>query len=397
MTTIADYLLFAFVYFFQGALGLVGIAMPLFMREELGLSIVQISMYSGIMAWPWVIKPLYGLISDYLPLFGYRRKSYVILSLAFAVVGWLMTAQAGTLTLFLFAQFLVAIGIASLDVFTDGLAVQKSTRDNRRFIQALCWGSRSVGAIFSQALSGYVLYFFSYQTMFLIVAMFPLLLFGIVIFIQEKSVTKPSFSLKAMGRLGKNYMNMKKFWWIILFLFAFFATPSFSKPLFFYLTDKLGFSPAFIGFLDSGASIGGVIGALFAFFWPSVLFRKSLVMLIVLNMIATASYFFVFGTGSAVVVYFINGLVGYFTLISCMTLITTICPKGSEATTFALVTGIVNFAGSVLSPILGGWIFLHVGLSFLIIFSAASHLVALLIVQLMPEEENYTLPKLSQN
>jgi hypothetical protein len=26
---------------------------------------------------PWVVKPLYGFISDSIPLFGYRRRSYL--------------------------------------------------------------------------------------------------------------------------------------------------------------------------------------------------------------------------------------------------------------------------------------------------------------------------------
>lgn len=32
----------------------------------------------AFIAMPWIVKPLYGLISDSIPLFGYRRKSYLI-------------------------------------------------------------------------------------------------------------------------------------------------------------------------------------------------------------------------------------------------------------------------------------------------------------------------------
>jgi len=69
-TDFFDYALFAIVYFVQGALGLAGIALPLFMRESLGLSIVQITMISSIAGIPWILKPLYGLLSDYYPLFS---------------------------------------------------------------------------------------------------------------------------------------------------------------------------------------------------------------------------------------------------------------------------------------------------------------------------------------
>ena len=32
----------------------------------------------SIGTFPWVIKPLYGFLSDTVPLFGYRRRSYLV-------------------------------------------------------------------------------------------------------------------------------------------------------------------------------------------------------------------------------------------------------------------------------------------------------------------------------
>src|SRR5689334_7590036 len=56
------------------------IAQPLnyYLKEVQGFSPVQISAYVAVFNLPWVIKPLYGLVSDFVPLFGYRRKSYLI-------------------------------------------------------------------------------------------------------------------------------------------------------------------------------------------------------------------------------------------------------------------------------------------------------------------------------
>jgi BT1 family len=34
----------------------------------------------GVFTLPWVLKPLYGFMSDGLPIFGYRRRSYMLLS-----------------------------------------------------------------------------------------------------------------------------------------------------------------------------------------------------------------------------------------------------------------------------------------------------------------------------
>jgi len=36
---------------------------------------------------PWIVKPFWGVLTDTVPLFGYRRKSYLIL---FGILGFLM-------------------------------------------------------------------------------------------------------------------------------------------------------------------------------------------------------------------------------------------------------------------------------------------------------------------
>jgi uncharacterized membrane protein YjjB (DUF3815 family) len=37
---------------------------------------------------PWLIKPIYGFISDGLPLFGYRRRSYLVLCGLVGAFSW---------------------------------------------------------------------------------------------------------------------------------------------------------------------------------------------------------------------------------------------------------------------------------------------------------------------
>lgn len=39
---------------------------------------LQVAVLTGVATIPWMIKPLYGFISDSIPLFGYRRRSYLV-------------------------------------------------------------------------------------------------------------------------------------------------------------------------------------------------------------------------------------------------------------------------------------------------------------------------------
>src|SRR3954470_12985921 len=41
---------------------------------------LTISASLAILDLPWIIKPLWGAISDFIPLFGYRRRPYLVLA-----------------------------------------------------------------------------------------------------------------------------------------------------------------------------------------------------------------------------------------------------------------------------------------------------------------------------
>lgn len=42
-------------------------------------AMMQVAVLVGLAGLPWVVKPLYGFISDSIPLFGYKRRSYLML------------------------------------------------------------------------------------------------------------------------------------------------------------------------------------------------------------------------------------------------------------------------------------------------------------------------------
>ena len=51
-----------------------------YLKNVIGWAPDHVTQYLTITSLPWVIKPIYGLISDFVPLFGYRRKSWLFVS-----------------------------------------------------------------------------------------------------------------------------------------------------------------------------------------------------------------------------------------------------------------------------------------------------------------------------
>ncbi|MCK4670479.1 MAG: MFS transporter [Nanoarchaeota archaeon] len=378
-----DYILFSVVYFVQGALGIAALALPLFLKYEMNLSIPQIATVYAITSWPWVIKPIYGLFSDYYPIKRLRRKPYLFIACAVAALGWLMTAYSHSYLLLVIAQSIAALGIASTDVFADGLAVQKSTRKTKGRIQAICWGSRSLGAVLVGFFSGYLLNFISYRTVFGMTAILPMFTFVAILFVrEEKHLQKLPSLTKTIKDIVQAYIRIPMIWIVALFLFIWFVGPAFGIPLLFLMKEVLGFSETFLGILRTISSIGGVIGAVL--FWKYLdrfSLRKTLFWLVLLNVAITLIYYFLINPVSALIIYFISGMLGIITMVACMKLVVGICPRGIEATTFALVAGISNLASSVISPYVGGQIFALLGLKPLILISALTGLVPLLLLR----------------
>ncbi|PNX99473.1 folate/biopterin transporter chloroplastic-like [Trifolium pratense] len=82
----------AMVYFVQGVLGLARLAVSFYLKDDLHLDPAEAAVISGISAFPWLVKPLYGFISDSIPLFGYRRRSYLVLSGLLGALSWSLMA-----------------------------------------------------------------------------------------------------------------------------------------------------------------------------------------------------------------------------------------------------------------------------------------------------------------
>merc|ERR1719506_2517300 len=183
-----EVLLVVTCYFLQGALGLSGLALSFYLKDELGLSPADLAALTGLGSAPWVIKPLYGILCDSTPLLGYRRKSYLALSgvlgtLSFAAMA---TVASGTTEALLFANLIASASVALSDVVVDSLVVEKA-RDEAEAasLQSVAWGSRYVGAIGAALLSGEAIRLLGARGCFGATAALPLLLTAVALTLDE--------------------------------------------------------------------------------------------------------------------------------------------------------------------------------------------------------------------
>jgi predicted MFS family arabinose efflux permease len=171
-----------------------------------------------------------------------------------------------------------------------------------------------------------------------------------------------------------------------LFLFLFMCSPGFNVPLYFHLTNKLQFSQQFIGSLGAIAAVGSVVGAgLYAFTLGRLDTPKALYAAIGLGVSSTMLYLLLNGYYSAIIIYFLSGMVQAVTVIATATLAAEFCPPRCGSLSYAILAAIENIAFRV-SDISGSALYDHVlqrSFGPLVLVSAAFTGIAVLFVPMI--------------
>lgn len=173
------------VYFFTGLSGLTAVSWLFFQKDVLTLTaaqLVAVGTWAGI---PWSIKMLFGAFIDGVPIFGSRRRAYIIIGALLTALGILGGVDhASTQYLFtaigefqgtLLTMLVATLGVVISDIVADTYAVELAETDqdiNR--LQVLSRLSLSAGAIAAAALTGWLASILPFATVFAIELLCPL-------------------------------------------------------------------------------------------------------------------------------------------------------------------------------------------------------------------------------
>ncbi|XP_010469637.1 PREDICTED: folate-biopterin transporter 1, chloroplastic [Camelina sativa] len=420
----------AMVYFVQGVLGLARLAVSFYLKDDLHLDPAETAVITGLSSLPWLVKPLYGFISDSVPLFGYRRRSYLVLSGLLGAFSW--SLMAGFVDSKYSAAFCILLGslsVAFSDVVVDSMVVERARGESQSVsgsLQSLCWGSSAFGGIVSSYFSGSLVESYGVRFVFGVTALLPLITSAVAVLVNEQRVVKPALGRKenvtliSPGFLQTSKQNMIQLWSAIkqpnvflptLFIFLWQATPHSDSAMFYFTTNKLGFTPEFLGRVKFVTSIASLLGVgLYNGFLKTVPLRKIF--------LATT----VFGTGLGMTqVILVSGfnrqlgisdewfaigdsliltVLAQASFMPVLVLAARLCPEGMEATLFATLMSISN-GGSVLGGLMGAGLTQVFGitkdsfgnLSTLIILCNLSSLLPLPLLGLLPGDSPDTITK----
>jgi len=380
-------LVFAIVYFAQGMWYLPNLSITFLLKDTFGLSAAQTATFFSITVIPWLIKPVYGLISDFVPLFGQRRRSYFILTSGLAAAMGLILTMMGSYTYWAVAIFftLMGLGLAFTDVLTDALMVENGQRLGLTGpFQAVQWAAISSASILVGIGGGWLAEHKYLSVTFMIATAFPVLTLAMAIFfITEPHVQAGEHQFKETWDAIRAAIRSRTLWIVAGFIFFYNFSPSFGPALVYYATDKLRFSKLFLGTLDSLSYASGIVGTgLYFAFSKSFAFKNMIHFAIAAGVIATLAYLGYRDETSAVILSLVFGAITMIIQLIFLDLAARACPKQAEATFFAFLMSVYNGAVQ-LSQITGGWLYDLVGYTRLIFISAAFTSLCWLLVPLL--------------
>jgi MFS family permease len=378
--------LFAVVYFAQGMWYLPNQTITISFKEH-GMSAGQVANFFAITIIPWLIKPVYGLLSDFVPLFGYHRKSYLMLASGTAAVAGFVLAVTADHSYWRLA-FLVttmAVGLAFTDVLVDALMVENGKPMGLTgAFQSVQWGVIITSSIIVGELGGYLAEHRRLHAAFFLAACFPLVtLLMTAFFVREAPARSDRESFRTTWAAIRGAMRERDIWVVAGFIFFFTFSPSFGPAFLYYQTDVLRFDQRFIGHLSALAAVAGVAGALiYAPLSRSMPMRRLINLSIGAGVLATLAYLVYRDWRSAMMIDVVFGCVGMVTRLAFLDLAAKACPRHVEATFFAFLMSVYN-AGTQVAENVGARLYDHLGYTPLVLISAAMTAAAWLLVPLV--------------
>jgi MFS family permease len=347
--------------------GVIGrLPFALLLKNRLHFSAETLAAFMFVVMFAWNVKPIAGILSDSFPLFGTRRRHYMLLGSTLAAACWVLM---GVVPKQYWPLLLAAFGANAFMVLAStvmgGLMVEagrkygiagRITSVRQTLTSAVSVGNGLIGGYLATMAFGWIVGIAAGLLVGLAVVTFFVL--------TEHSVaTRDVDVLRNAGRQLATLFRSKTLWAAGVFLALVYISPGFTTPLLYMQTDKLHFTPPYIGLMETIEGVAGLIGAaIYGVICRRFNLRQLLTAAIAVNAFATLLYLRYTGE-TAPFIHTLSGFAVVFSELSLMDLAVRSTPRGCESLGFSLMMSARNLALGG-SDVLGsrlvdsyGWLF----------------------------------------
>jgi hypothetical protein len=377
--------------------GLLGrLPFGLLLKNQMGASPEQVAGFWAIATVAWYLKPLVALACESYPLFGTRRRGYLMTGAGLAGAAWLGFAVVPrTFGPFLALMTSLNLGLVVVSSAIGGLIVEAGQRHGAtgrlsalrsalEGVMALITGP--VGGLLAAAAFVYTSVTGAAMVLTVVPTVWWLVRDPVAVDASPRSSSRSSPLGVARQQIA-TLVRSRSAWAASALLFLVFLSPGLQTPLLYYQQDVLRLGPRTMGVLQMLGGAGAMTGAA-AYAWACrrVPLRWSLVVGLILGALSALLYLGYRSLGAALVIDGLSGFLGALATLPLYDLAARATPRGTESLAYALLMSVRTIALVGISDPVGSWLYgrIHLRLAQLAWVNALSTLAVLLLVPWLP-------------
>ena len=296
----------------------------------------------------WYLKPFAGILTDAFPLFGSRRKSYILISTTLATLSWLvLIVTPHEYRDLLFVVMVINTFMMVTSTVVGGYMVETAQASSgsgrltalRQFVQQACW-------IVNGPMAGYLASIaFGWTAASCSGVMFLLVPVTLLFLREQRQRSDPRRLLQnARSQLVK-IATARTMWGAAGLMALFYIAPGFATALFYKQQNELHLGTQAQGFLQLIAGVCGVLAAVgYGILCRRLNLRTLLVGCMIFATAANLGYLFYSSLGRAQAIEGLNGFGYTLAELALMDLAVRATPAGSEGLGFSLMVSVRNLA-----------------------------------------------------
>ncbi|EKX72843.1 BT1 folate/biopterin transporter family protein [Theileria equi strain WA] len=361
----------------------------------------------GLIRLPLNIKMLFAFMSDSLPIFGSRRRSYLTIGSLTVLFAMLMLGIPNEQGIVATTSYLTLsyLGMTMCNVVGEALVIESGRHQSNdqvtRSMSAFC-AFRKLTFAAILYLGAVLMMVVPTRKVFLIASVLPIIVFITTPFIQEREVVVFPSVQNQWSRLV-TFASMPEIRKPAFFLFITMLAPSAWTAMFYFMTEKLHFEPELFGRLAAVQALAGLIGIYcYAKFFREVNVRKLFISAAILvsffcllSIVLVKRWNLAMGIPDSAFAITDNSMLEFVSEIYSIPIFVTsirLCPQGIESSMYSLLWSI-QFVGSNVSTYISA-LATHLfgvdkgnfdGLVPLIILCSVLHLIPIMFVWMIPE------------
>ncbi len=372
--------------------GIANLALRFLLKDHLHLTATQLAGFFFITKLAWYCKPLAGLLADNVPLFGTRRKGYLVLFSSVAGGLWCaLTFAHGTYGSMLWLVLAINFALMIVHTTLGGMLVEAGQALGATGrISAVRSGTENLGMLLSGLVGGWIAVQLLHYGFLINATLMILLAVLFVRTIRENTSVVPAAAAPAKSAWTwghfQELFRYRTLWAAAGFWVLIKFSPGFGTPLFYFQNETLKLSPQQIGYLGFVAAGSGLLGSVF---YMKICRRVALVRLLWLGVglhaASSLAYFAYRSMGSALAIEALYGLCNALAFMPIFDLLARATPRKFAALGYALIFsfGSLSVSGS---DVLGSWIYQQTGQSFgtMILLNSSTSALVLLAIPFLP-------------